>query len=94
MVIFYATHCTVIVQIKSTSLLISMTEDIKYELHVINTTIKCRKKNGGTLQQFTKMVQFHSSVKQLSIYNVYYTFTWLKFYIYQMLFILKQQQPF
>lgn len=62
----YALMCLLIFQIESFLMVVSMTEDITYRLYSINEMAKAKTNRIEMEKTFIDIVQFHSSVKQLS----------------------------
>ena len=69
MVILFAILATIIYQMTSVLMLISMTEDIKCDLHSIDDKAKSKKHQLEVVKQFTELLPFHSNAKKLSTLN-------------------------
>lgn len=67
-VIFF-NMCIMIIAVGPCLLLTSMTQDIEYHMDALNKCARIKKNRYELIQQFNKLIQFHSNAKQLSKSN-------------------------
>lgn len=80
-VILFATSSTVVIQMGVISMLISMTKDIKHDLHAINKKSKIKDHQPDILHHFTELIQYHSDAKLLSEYDKLFIFNFFHYSI-------------
>lgn len=66
--------CVLIIVFAPCLILISTTDDMKSNLHVLNTSAHTEVSDPELTQQFNEIVQFHSKIKQLSESQFYDSF--------------------
>lgn len=62
----YTSICFVVCAIGTAVMLMALTEDLKYEMHTLDESIKTKEKHSEIFRRFCQFVQFHSDGKQLS----------------------------
>lgn len=62
--------CTVLIGVATMPILFPLTNDMKYSLNTIKSSLKDKTKRFKTFKQLSQFIQFHSDTKQLSTQSV------------------------
>lgn len=66
----FTSICFVACAIGTSLMLMALTEDLKYEMHTLDKSIKTKEKRCEIFKRFCQFVQFHSDAKQLSDFGL------------------------